>query len=110
MTNDVNDDDEMRKMVDKLAVSISRLCHMVIAKRLGQFFEVIGDELRKPEMAGAGAVMSQAETSPAIQQLMKFYGVTSLEKLALIQSERIEKLQAKLSPLRGEQSGPERQG
>lgn len=37
-----------RELIDKLAESISRLCHTVIAKRLEQFFEVIGEEISKP--------------------------------------------------------------
>ena len=37
--------DEQRKLIDGLAESISRLCHAVIAKRLEQFFEVIGEEV-----------------------------------------------------------------
>jgi len=39
--------DEQRKLVDELAGSISKLCHAVICKRLGQFFEVIGSEMTK---------------------------------------------------------------
>lgn len=39
--------DEQRQLIDELAQSISRLCHTVIARRLGQFFEVIGNELAK---------------------------------------------------------------
>lgn len=34
-----------REMIDELAKSISKLCHVVIAKRLEQFFEVIGEEV-----------------------------------------------------------------
>lgn len=37
--------DEQRKLIDELAESISRLCHTVIARRLEQFFEVIGEEV-----------------------------------------------------------------
>jgi hypothetical protein len=39
--------EEQRKLIDELAGSISKLCHTVIARRLGQFFEVIGEELSK---------------------------------------------------------------
>jgi len=39
--------DEQRKLIDDLAESVSRLCHQVIARRLGQFFEVIGEEVSK---------------------------------------------------------------
>jgi AAA+ superfamily predicted ATPase len=39
--------DEQRELIDGLATSISKLCHTVIAKRLGQFFEVIGEEMAK---------------------------------------------------------------
>lgn len=35
------------EMVNELARSISNLCHTVIAKRLGQFFEVIGDQVER---------------------------------------------------------------
>lgn len=41
--------EEQRKLIDDLATSISKLCHAVIARRLGQFFEVIGDEVAKIE-------------------------------------------------------------
>lgn len=41
--------EEQRKQIDALATSISKLCHAVIAKRLGQFFEVVGDEIAKME-------------------------------------------------------------
>lgn len=37
--------EEQRQRIDQLAHSISGLCHMVIARRLGQFFEVIGEEV-----------------------------------------------------------------
>lgn len=37
--------DEQRELIDELAESISRLCHTVIRRRLGQFFEVIGEEV-----------------------------------------------------------------
>ncbi len=40
-----NASDEQRKRIDALAKSISGLCHTVIARRLGQFFEVIGEEV-----------------------------------------------------------------
>lgn len=39
--------EEQRERIDKLAKSISGLCHTVIARRLGQFFEVIGEEVQK---------------------------------------------------------------
>lgn len=37
--------DDRRELIDELAKSISRLCHTVIARRLSQFFEVIGEEV-----------------------------------------------------------------
>jgi hypothetical protein len=43
--------EEQRERIDKLARSISGLCHTVIARRLGQFFEVIGEELQKERAA-----------------------------------------------------------
>ena len=42
-----------REMVDELAKSISKLCHTVIAKRLEQFFEVIGAEVAKESQINA---------------------------------------------------------
>jgi hypothetical protein len=41
--------DEQRERIDQLARSISGLCHTVIARRLGQFFEVIGEEVEARE-------------------------------------------------------------
>jgi hypothetical protein len=87
-------DEEMQKMVDKLAESISGLCHMVIARRLGQFFAVIGEEVRKP-----------AEVSPEIKQLMKFYDVDTVADVIGMQSSHIERLQAKLPPTPDERPG-----
>lgn len=94
--------DEQRELIDKMAKSISNLCHKVIARRLGQFFEVIAEEVQKPDIRGA---LSQAATSPAFEQLMKFYNVTSLEKLALAQADHVESLQKKLPPIRDEWPG-----
>ena len=46
--------EEQREMINKLAISMSRLCHQVICRRLEQFFEVIGEEIRKlPERSEA---------------------------------------------------------
>ena len=87
-------EDERVELVNKLANSISHLCHRVIAKRLGQFFEVIGEELQK-ERAAPGE----------FAQLMRFYSVSTLEDLVRIQSQHIERLQAKLPPLRDERPG-----
>lgn len=39
--------EERCKLIDDLAGSISRLCHRVIARRLEQFFKVIGEEVTK---------------------------------------------------------------
>lgn len=38
-----------------------------------------------------------------IQQLKRFYGVSTLEELVLIQAQHVERLQAKIPPLRDEQ-------
>ena len=83
--------DEQREMIDKLAKSISKLCHTVITRRLGQFFEVIGEELQK-----------ERAVSPEIAQLMKFYSVETMEDLVAIQARHVERLQAKLPPPRDE--------
>lgn len=42
-----------REMIDQLARSISKLCHFVIARRLEQFFEVIGADVAKESQARA---------------------------------------------------------
>lgn len=91
-TEDVSD--EQRKLVDQLAKSISGLCHTVIARRLGQFFEVIGEELQK-----------EPAVPDDIAQLMKFYNVTDMAALVRIQSTHVERLQKKLPPLRDERPG-----
>jgi hypothetical protein len=44
--------EEQRDRIDKLAESISGLCHAVIARRLGQFFEVIGEEVEAMQSRG----------------------------------------------------------
>lgn len=38
-----------REMIDKLAESISRLLHIVVARRLEQFFVVIKQEVQKEQ-------------------------------------------------------------
>lgn len=86
--------EEQRELINKLAGSISGLCHTVIARRLGQFFEVIGDELQK-----------EREIPEDIAQLMRFYNVKDMEALVRIQSSHVERLQAKLPPLRDERPG-----
>lgn len=39
--------EEQRKLIGDLTKSMSWLCHQVIARRLEQFFEVIGEEVSK---------------------------------------------------------------
>lgn len=41
--------EQQRKLIDELAGSVSKLCHVVIRRRLEQFFEVISDEIQKIE-------------------------------------------------------------
>lgn len=38
---------DREKAIDALAKSISKLCHTVIRRRLGQFFEVIEEEVAR---------------------------------------------------------------
>lgn len=51
--------EQKAEAIDKLAESISKLCHSVIRRRLGQFFDVIEEELQK----------QAAETPPARKDL-----------------------------------------
>lgn len=48
--------------------------------------------------------------APEIDELMKFYGVESVEALVSAQARHIEKLQAKLPPLRDEHPRTPREG
>lgn len=41
--------DREREMIDKLAESISSLLHMVVARKLEQFFVVIKQEVQKEQ-------------------------------------------------------------
>ncbi len=93
MTNDL-DLEEQAKLIDALAGSVSKLCHAVIRRRLGQFFEVIGEEIQKKE-----------PVPDDIAHLMRFYTVASLTELVRIQSQHIDRLQAKLPPIRDERPG-----
>jgi len=93
MTTDL-DLEEQQKLIDALAGSVSKLCHAVIRRRLGQFFEVIGEEIQKPQ-----------PVPDDIAQLMKFYNVKDLHALVRIQSSHVERLQAKLPPLKDERPG-----
>lgn len=49
MKRETNLTEREREMVDKLAESISRLLHMVVARKLEQFFEVIKQEVNKEQ-------------------------------------------------------------
>lgn len=66
--------EEKAEAIDKLAESISKLCHAVIRRRLGQFFEVIEEEMAKrtrcgacspAEFGGPTCACAAQETSPA---------------------------------------------
>lgn len=54
--------------------------------------------------------MTKDPRAETIDRLMRFYDVTTLEALVLAQDQHIERLQAKLPPLRDEQPRPVREG